>query len=212
VLDSVRFSAGFFNTGYFYPQGLTVTGPDTYELKQVLAVPYHLPLPKEHRRADGSYRLTPDGRFFSKMDFPSRPKDLKTLTTRVTVTEKNGAFELAFDVDGYAGVPVVLELCFRKDGTLAGVEKPAAGGSGARAGGRTGPAMENDEDSFMLKAGHGSYTVGADRIEFGPGIFAHNRLRMEGENYSVYNGHNRAEGHRVYLTGVTPFKHTLTVK
>lgn len=211
VLDSVRFSTGFFNTGFFYPQSLAVTGPNAYRLEQVLQVPYHLPLPAASRRADGSYRLTGEGRFFSKMDFPSRPKDFKTLTTRVTVRENNGAFELAFDVDGFAGVPVILELCFRKDGTLAGVEKPAASPAG-RAGGRTGPAMENDEDSFVLKSGQGTYTVGADTIEFGPGASAHNRLRMEGENYSVYNGHNRAEGYRVYLTGITPFKHTLTVK
>jgi hypothetical protein len=212
VLDSVRFSPGFFNTGFFYPQSLTVTGPNEYQLVQVLQVPYHLPLPAAHRRADGSYRHTGEGRFFSKMDFPNRPKDFKTLTTRVTVRENHGAFDLVFDVDGFAGVPVILELCFRKDGTLAGVEKPAASEGGRGGGGRAGPAMENDQDSFVLKGGQGSYTVGSDRIEFGPGASAHNRLRMEGENYSVYNGHNRAEGYRVYLTGVTPFKHTLTVK
>jgi hypothetical protein len=35
---------------------------------------------------------------------------------------------------------------------------------------------------------------------------------MEGEQFSVYNGELRTDGLRVYMTGVTPFKHTIKLK
>jgi hypothetical protein len=35
---------------------------------------------------------------------------------------------------------------------------------------------------------------------------------MSGERYSWLNGQLRNEGVRVYLTGVTPFRHTLTIR
>jgi hypothetical protein len=210
VLDSVRLSTGFFNLGFFYSEGLKSLGANAYELAETLRVPYHLPLPKALRNPQGDYKMSPDGRYYSKMDFGQRPSHFVTLTTKITVHENKGAFDLDFDISGYSGVPITLELCFRPDGTLAGVSEPERGAEPR--GARTGPSMENEHDSFLLKDGFGSYTVGADKIEFGPGAFAHSRLRMEGENYAVYNGNNRAEGLRVYLTGLTPFKHTLTIK
>jgi hypothetical protein len=35
---------------------------------------------------------------------------------------------------------------------------------------------------------------------------------MEGEDYAWINGHLRTQGQRVYLTGVTPFRYTLTIR
>ena len=59
-------------------------------------------------------RLTPAGnRFWSKMDFPQRPKsNIQSLEQKVTVTENAGAFELAFDVGGHDRVPLTIELTF----------------------------------------------------------------------------------------------------
>jgi hypothetical protein len=148
------------------------------------------------------------------LDFAHRPKDFLTLVTTVVMEEKEGGFALEFTVDGYAGVPVTIELAFRQDGTLEGVAPfaagPSAGGSGAGRGNRGGSRTTDDRsDAFVLREGWGKFTAGEDRIEFGPGILARSPGRMEGEAYSWVNGSQRAEGKRVYLTGVTPFRHTL---
>jgi hypothetical protein len=212
VLDSIRMTPTFFNTGFFYPGEFTpVEGG--YMLRETRKVPYHLPLPKEYRKVDGQYKLTPDGRFYSKMDFPNRPKDYKTIVNTVTIREKGGAFTLDFDISGYEGVRVTIELCFRRGGKLAGVMLTGSGNAtGGVPDGRAGRQMQDDPESYMMNESWGSYTVDDSRLEFGPGVYEHNRLGMEGEQFSVYNGELKADGLRVYMTGVTPFKHTLKIK
>ena len=211
ILDSVRLTPVFFNVGFFHSQGLKVTGPNQYELTQTIAVPYHQPLPPEARRADGDYPLKPDGRIFFRLDFPSRKQDLKTLTTKIVVREVAGGFELDFDLQGLSRVPVALELCFRKDGALVGATPATADAfDGGRKPGAA--ASEAAKDNFFLKDGMGTYTVGSDTITFGPGSYAPVRIRMEGLEYANYNGQSRVEGYRVYITGTTPFRHTLMIK
>ena len=211
VLDSVRMTPAFFNTGFFYPNELTKVDGG-YMLSETRKVPYHLPLPKEYRNADGQYKLTPDGRFYSKMDFPNRPKDFKEIVSKVTIREKDGDFTLDFDIGGYEGVPVTIELSFNKGGTLTGVT-PIERGS-ARGGQRAVATEQQSQDEpeiFSMNESHGSYTVGNSKLEFGPGIFEHNRLNMESEQFGVHNGELRTDGLRVYMTGTTPFKHTLKI-
>ncbi|WP_414663753.1 hypothetical protein [Horticoccus sp. 23ND18S-11] len=199
VLESVRLAPAFFNLGYFRSDGLEVAADGReYRLAQTQRAAYYQPLPPEHRRADGDYALTNDGRFYSKMDFPHRPRDEKQLTSRVTVRERpegKGAFELEFVIDGTAGIGVTIELCFRAGGVLTG----------------TAP-RDTEPDTAWLKSGYGRYTVGADAIEFGPGLFGPSRFSLAGEAYSWRNGQVRTEGVRVYLTGVTPFRHTLVIR
>lgn len=224
VLESVRMTPGFFSTGFFYSRGLKAES-GRYVLSQTLNVPYHQPLPKEHRNPKGDYKLSADmategvlARFFSKMDFANRPKQFRTLKSEVTVTENNGAFTLEFNVDGTPNVPVTIELGFRSGGTFTGVEPIAsvatAGGRGGRGGGgsRGGGVAPESDNAYVLKSGTGTYTVGNDKIEFGPGQIARAPGRMEGETYGWINGSLRAEGDRVYLTGVTPLRHTLTFR
>ena len=199
VLESVRLSPAFFNLGFFHSEGLAVS-PDglAFTLHQTQRAAYYQPLPAPLRRADGDYPLTNDGRFYSKMDFPHRPRDEKQLTTHISVREIEhapGAFELAFAVDDTPGIGVTVELCFRPGGTLTGVEPRPA-----------------EVDTFFLKSGTARYTVGADTIEFGPGSFGSARITLAGEDYAWRNGQLRAEGLRVYLTGVTPFRHTLIIR
>ncbi len=134
------------------------------------------------------------------MDFPHRPRDEKTLTTRVTVSEMEndpGAFDISFDIGDTPGIAVAIELCFRPGGTLTGAEP------------RTSP---NDPGTFFLKSGAARYTVGDDTIEFGPASFGPARVTMSGEDYSWRGGQLRAEGLRVYLTGVRPFRHALVIR
>lgn len=199
VLESVRLTPGFFNLGYFRSDGLEVAADGReYRLAQTQRAAYYQPLPAAARRPDGDYPLTSDGRFYSKMDFPARPRDEKQLTTRVTVRERAGApgeFELECEITGTAGIGVVVELCFRPGGTFTGVEP-----------------REAEPDTFFLKSGTGRYTVGADTIEFGPGSYGPSRVSLSGEEYSWRNGQLRAEGQRVYLSGVTPFRQTLVIR
>ncbi len=199
VLESVRLAPGFFSLGYFRSEGLAPApaGPG-WLLHQTMRAAYYQPLPAERRNARGDYALTDDGRFYSKMDFPSRPRDEKRLTTRITVNEladTPGAFELDFAIDETSGIAITIELCFRAGGTLTGAEP-----------------HPTEPGTFFAKAGTARYTVGADTIEFGPGNFGSARIAMAGEDYTWRNGQLRAEGVRVYITGVTPFRHRLVFK
>lgn len=200
VLESIRLSPAFFGTGFFYSQGLRREGEDCL-LSQNLRVPYHLPLPKEKRNRQGDYELSADmgkqhlpGRYYSKMSFADRPGHYVTLRTEIRVREKDGGFELEFQVDGYPGVPLTLELIFRPGGSLTGAE-------------RTG-----EMETFLLKEGWGSYTVGPDRLTFGPGSYNQPVRRMESEMITWTGGSMQAEGIRIYLTGLTPWHYTLHLK
>ena len=231
VLEGIRMAPAYFTTGFFYSQGLKVEG-NSYVLSQTLNVPYHLPLPKEYRNANGQYKLSPDmgtegwlGRFFSKLDFAHRPKQFRTLSTVVNVTENAGVFELDFDIRQLndVKVPITIELAFRRGGKLEGVASAAGagaadgtGGGGGRGGkgggGRGGAPAADDAGSFLLREGYGTYTMASDKIEFGPGNFARAPGRMEAEMIGWVNGSVRAEGDRVYITGLTPFKYKLTIR
>jgi hypothetical protein len=196
ILDSVRLSPRFFSTGHFRAAGVAGSRGG-WRLRDRVEVPYHLPLPRRHRRSDGDYPLGSEGRFYAKMDFPHRPKDLKVLETTIRITEvASGAFDLAFDVDG-PQTSLTIELCFRSGGTLAGVV-PASG-----------------DGNYQLVEGEGSYTVGSDTITFGPGTGSGIRqpIAMDpGEKYTYLGGSLTPSGLRVYLTGLVPFRSTLRLR
>ena len=64
---------------------------DGWRLHDRVRVPYHLPLPERYRRRDGDYALGSEGRFYSKMDFPHRPKDYQVLDTTITIRQLGDA-------------------------------------------------------------------------------------------------------------------------
>jgi hypothetical protein len=74
ILESVRMSASFFNTGYFRRDGVKCEGT-TYLLHEQRDAFYYQPLPGGERDRNGNYVLSEslDGRFWSKMSFGSRP-------------------------------------------------------------------------------------------------------------------------------------------
>jgi len=195
VLKYLRLSTDFFSTGYFYSNTLEKQN-GAYILQQKREVPYYQPLPKEQRKPDGEYALTPsiDGRFWNKMAFDKRPvSNIKTLETKVLVTVNAGAAILEIEVAGMKGVEVTLELCFKEGGQLSGVVK-----------------KENSGEDFYLERGEGVYEYKGDRIRFGPGIAAVKKSEyLDGEMYSSHFGTLRTKGNHVYLTGITPFKHQL---
>jgi hypothetical protein len=195
VLESVRMIPNFFSEGNFRSEGMKVE-QNQYSLHQDLHVPYYQPLPKHLRNPKGDYPLTPAGnRFWSKMNFPERQKaNIQTLEQKVTVTESAGAFELAFDVGGHDRVPVTIELSFRRDGELEGIEP-----------GATRPNL------YFLRQGTGNFRVGDDVITFGPGQADHEMVRLEGVSFEAPQRPSPPDRYKVYVTGFTPFRKTLTV-
>lgn len=193
ILKYMRLSTSFFSTGYFYSEGITKEG-NNYVLHKKLDVPYYQPLPKNKRNPQGDYKLSPsiDDRFWNKMDFSNRPvSNIKTLLTTIRFTEKEGGIEAKFEVGGQANVPVTIELCFQEGGKFTGVS-------------------EGGNQNFFLEGGTGEYTLGNDSIRFGPGTLRHKMItNLEGERYSTHFGSLRTSGMHAYLTGITPFNHTL---
>jgi hypothetical protein len=161
------------------------------------AVPAATTLLTRYRRRDGNYALGSESRFYSKMDFPHRPKQYKVLETTVTVRPVgDGGYDLVFLVDGPA-TSLTIELAFRAGGTLTGVV-PATG-----------------DGNFQLVSGEGAYTVGSDTITFGPGNGSGIRqpVAMDpGEKYTYLGGSLTPTGQRVYITGLVPFRYTLRLR
>ena len=110
---------------------------------------------------------------------------------------------LALDFDG-ADTSFALELTFRPGGELTGVAGPSVVPSGASNG-----------EAFQLTSGTGSYRVGDDVIEFGPGIPAdpdNPPSYNPGEAYRYLAGTNATDGVRVYITGRTRGTHRFTLR
>lgn len=198
ILDSLRLAPQFFSLGHFRAEDLERTA-DGLRLTAEVHGAYHQPLPPGHRRRDGLYPLTDDGRFWSAMDFPHRPKEYRTLRTEVVVRETaTGSWTVDVQLAG-SEVPFALELCFRPGGTL------------------TGPGLEpvtGAPDTYHLVSGEATYTVGDDHITFGPGNGKGGKqppVVDAGERYSWMNGSLTPVGIRVLITGRSPLSHRIAL-
>ena len=129
------------------------------------------------------------------MDFELRKKsNIQVLETHIEIQEREGGFEMEIDIPGPEQVAVTLELCFREGGELENVI-PAG----------------SDED-YLLQQGYGTYQFENDTIRFGPGKADHTQIRrIDGELDSTHVGSINGKGNHVYLTGYTPFRHTITI-
>ncbi|MEZ4826811.1 MAG: hypothetical protein R3C61_11055 [Bacteroidia bacterium] len=154
-------------------------------------------MPEEKRNEKGDYLLSPslDGRFWSKMDFESRPKTTLTLESKIVIEEIENSFKIEIEVTGAENVEITLDLCFKDGGIFEG-------------------AMQGDnEKDFFLDDGFAKYTVGSDTIEIGPGKHEHARTNgLDGEVYSTHFGSIKGEGQHLYITGLVPFRHTITIR
>jgi hypothetical protein len=197
ALKDIRMSSSFFSTGFFRSQGIKKVGSQ-YHLYQKIEAPYYQPLPDKFKKSDGDYELSQsvDGRFWNKMDFKNRPKsNVSVLEYKVIFEEIGGEKVLKFDVSGTNGVLVVIELTFAKGGKLLGCE-----------------SISGSEENFSIKEKEASYEFEGDKITFGPGEFAHQAIsNMEGEMYSTHFGSLRSSGLHVFVTGRTPFVHTMKI-
>jgi hypothetical protein len=125
--------------------------------------------------------------------------NIQTLDQKITVIEKQGLFELHFEVTGHQRVPLIVELAFRTGGELTGSFQERTAGDGAKV--------------WLLKEGAGRYRVGEDIIEFGPGLSEHQNLNISGgPSYDAHGAIMKVVGTRVYITGFTPFQKVITIK
>ncbi|KKB11367.1 hypothetical protein VE25_13095 [Devosia geojensis] len=193
VLEAVRLVPNFFSMGHFRSNGIAFENGEI-RLGNALAIPYYLPMPAERRSADAVYALSRsvDGRFYSMMDFDNRPVSTRDLTTNVAISGTDTGFDLAFDISGEADVELTFELTFREGGELSGAE-----------------ALE--DGTFHLIEGEGTYTLGEDRITFGPGNGPGLIEARPGEQYAWHNGGLSIPGPKVYITAKSPLTYTLSL-
>ncbi len=178
VLQALRISCSFFGKGQFQSEKIQKVG-NSWVLNKKLEGPYYQPYPKD--------KIAPDGDM-EKMPRTNRKKsEVQYLETNIIVSESANGISIDIDMKGTDEVPVSLELIFRKGGTMSGTD-----------------AVPQKKDVFQLKKQNGSYTVGADSIQFGPGKAEHNWLVVRGALPAM-------DAPTVYITGFTPFKHTLYI-
>ena len=196
ILEYARLSTSFFNTGYVRSDGLEIEG-NRYILYEKKEAYYYHPMSKNKRNEEGDYKLTPsvDGRFWSKMDFGSRQKTTLQLESKIVIEEVEDSFKIDINIYGTENVEVTLDLCFKDGGEFEGV------------------LHGKNEKDFFLEGGLARYTVGSDAIEVGPGKYEHANInRLDGEVYSTHFGSIKGEGQHLYITGLVPFRHSLTIR
>lgn len=130
--------------------------------------------------------IAPDGDWEKMPRSNRKQSEVQRLQTQVTVRETPGGLSARIQITGTEGVPVTLELIFRAGGTFTGVTKH--------------PSREN---AYLLPQS-GTYTLQNDTIAFGPGKALHKNMQLRGALPPL-------DTPTVYLTGFTPFEHTLTL-
>jgi hypothetical protein len=151
---------------------------------------------------DGSWILTQklQGPYYQPLDPPRvvdseawasvrrdrRQTEVAQLTQTATITETKTGFRVRIQSFGTRDVPLAVEISLREGGKLDGVK----------------PAHKVD-DAFVLTDGYGTYQTGSDAVRFGPGAHAHMYTQVRGAEPKL-------AGPGVYITGFTPFDHTLT--
>lgn len=202
VLDAVRLSRGFFDLGPFRAADMERLADHRYRLTQCLTTAYYQPLPKEHRRDDGAYRLVDEGRFSAAMAFPDRPQDEVSHTTRVEVDLREDGADLRIDISG-PPVPWALELTFRPGGVTEGAV-PIGDGRWCLTTGTVTYRVGDDEIRVEAAVEAGEPLAGPDRTDV---------LRYDpGQDYTVVGGTDATTGNRVYLGGHGPQTLTLALR
>jgi hypothetical protein len=114
-----------------------------------------------------------------------RQTEVCKLNYEAILTERRDGFQFRMKAHGTDDVPLAIEVNLREGGKLEGCE-PA-------------PRVE---DGWILPTGHAIYRLGDHFVRFGPG-------RKENTYTQVRGALPKLSGPSVYLTGYTPFDHTL---
>ncbi|MBD2700284.1 hypothetical protein IC229_06545 [Spirosoma sp. BT702] len=127
-----------------------------------------------------------DGDWEKMLRSNRKQSEIQRLQTRITIREVQRGIEATIQMTGTNNVPVALELIFRPGGNFTGVTK------------------HPNRDNAYLVSNSGSYTVQSDTITFGPGLQQHKNVQLRGSLPAM-------DAPTVYLTGFTPFQHTITL-
>ena len=101
------------------------------------------------------------------------------------VEENADGFALRIEAHGTSGVPLAVEINLREGGRLEGC-RPAP----------------KQPDGWILESGMATYRMGASTVRFGPGAAPHLETQLRGAE-------EKLPGPSVYITGYTPFSHTV---
>lgn len=105
---------------------------------------------------------------------------------KATVTETPTGCNLRIEATGTDEVPLAIEINLREGVQITGAEK-----------------LGTPKDTWLLKSGHAEVSSGTDTIQIGPGRADHTYLDVRGAR-------PRLEGPSLFLTGFTPFDHTIS--
>lgn len=178
VLQAMRIATSFFGKGQFDSTEIKQVG-DSWILNKKLEGAYFQPFEPKF--------ISPDGDL-SKMPKSNRKQsNVQYLDTTIKITPLVNGIEVDIAIAGTDKVPVSMELILRSGGKLEGVE-----------------SIANKPSAYVLKGNQGTYTVGADTLNFGPGKFEHTGYQLRGALPKM-------DAPTVYLTGITPFKHTIQI-
>ncbi|MEZ5403066.1 MAG: hypothetical protein R2729_25530 [Bryobacteraceae bacterium] len=115
-----------------------------------------------------------------------RRSEVCTQTRTVEITETSNGFRMRVNVTGTADVPVAIEISLPGDGELTGCDK-----------------APHPADGWLLREGRtATWKSGGGTIRFGPGAAATTYTEVRGAEPAI-------GGRTVYLTGYTPFDHTI---
>ena len=180
VLQAVRFASAFFGKGQFKADSL-IKIEKGYRLIQNLDGPYYQPFPKDSILKYGSD--------WDKMPRQNRKRsEVQKMKYQLDVINQGQTWILNFTASGTDGVPCAIELNFRKEGMLAGVEQ-----------------SKNLGDVFFINSDKAVYTNNNSSIQFGPGQKLHEWTEIRGAE-------EKLPGRSVYITGYTPFSYSLHIK
>ncbi|MEO5998404.1 MAG: hypothetical protein ABIN89_16740 [Chitinophagaceae bacterium] len=144
------------------------------------------------RKLEGPYfqpfpkdKIPGDGDMAKMPKSQRQQSNVQYLETIVTISEANNGISVDIDVKGTDGVPVSMELVFRPGGIFNGVQ-----------------AHHTEKDAWLFSGEKGGYTVNGNTLQFGPGKMLHKGIHLRGALPPM-------DAPTVYLTGFTPFKHTI---
>jgi hypothetical protein len=117
-----------------------------------------------------------------------KQSEIQHLTSTARIRESSDGVECEIEITGTDGVPVSVELIFREGGEFKNVV-----------------ALSSEKDAYLLKTAEvGTYTLKDDTLTFGPGLAEHKGILLRGAL-------PRMSAPTVYLTGFTPFRHTIRI-
>jgi hypothetical protein len=132
-------------------------------------------------------KIDPNGNL-SNMPRTQRTKsEIQYLRYTTNVTPQENGIQVDFVIEGTDGVPVSLELIFRPGGILSGIIP-----------------MPGRDKSFLFDSQLAQYTMGEDSIHISPGLQQHKGIILRGALPPM-------DAPTVYLTGFTPFKHSIKI-